>query len=161
MAKSRPKFRVEFLHKNVWRGQNSGDRFWSLVNRPAPHDCWIWLGGKTDGGYGRFWACGRSWKAHVISYAILIGIDVPEGQELDHTCKNPSCVNPRHLEPVSHKINVLRGSAPTAINARRRTCVSGHDLSGQNLYLYKGKHRHCKICRAARLREYRRANAKG
>jgi len=37
---------------------------------------------------------------------------VPDGLELDHLCRNRYCVNPHHLEAVSHRTNVLRGFIP-------------------------------------------------
>lgn len=36
---------------------------------------------------------------------------LPEGMVLDHKCKNPACVNPKHLEPVSQSENCRRGNA--------------------------------------------------
>jgi len=33
---------------------------------------------------------------------------VPKGLELDHTCKNKSCVNPDHLEVVTTTVNMRR-----------------------------------------------------
>ena len=33
---------------------------------------------------------------------------IPEGLELDHLCKNGKCVNPAHLEPVTHAENIRR-----------------------------------------------------
>ena len=40
---------------------------------------------------------------------------VPEGLELHHKCENPPCVNPKHLKPVTHKIN-MRLNRHTKLN---------------------------------------------
>lgn len=32
------------------------------------------------------------------------------GLELDHTCVNPACRNPDHMEPVTHAVNVQRAN---------------------------------------------------
>lgn len=34
---------------------------------------------------------------------------IPTNMDLDHLCRNPICVNPDHLEPVTHLENVRRG----------------------------------------------------
>lgn len=50
----------------------------------------------------------RYWLAHRVTYEVFVA-DVPEGQELDHLCRNRWCVNPTHLEPVAPKENTARG----------------------------------------------------
>lgn len=78
-------------------------------------DCWNWTGMKRKG-YGRFsnGARNRPCTAHRWSYEFLVG-PVPDGLELDHLCRNRACVNPAHLEPVTHDENVKRAqlSRPT------------------------------------------------
>lgn len=81
------------------------ERFWSKVHKTET--CWIWTGALTGAGYGNLKADGRWWCAHHISYILSVG-PVPEGLELDHLCFNPPCVNPDHLEPVTHLVNVQR-----------------------------------------------------
>lgn len=48
--------------------------------------------------------------AHRLSYELFVG-PIPDGYELDHLCRNRGCVNPAHLEAVTHRVNVLRGLA--------------------------------------------------
>lgn len=50
----------------------------------------------------------RGCAAHRFCYQELVG-PVAEGLELDHLCENKLCVNPSHLEPVTHQVNILRG----------------------------------------------------
>lgn len=66
--------------------------------------CWIWQRSKDDCGYGTL----LRGRAHIAIYEQKYG-PVPTGKELDHTCRRRDCVNPDHLEPVTHKENVWRG----------------------------------------------------
>jgi hypothetical protein len=71
--------------------------------------CWYWLRHATTGGYGRVTVDGVRLAAHVIYYEQAKG-RVPEGLELDHLCRVRRCVNPDHLEAVTHAENVRRGA---------------------------------------------------
>lgn len=45
-------------------------------------------------------------------YEKIIG-PIPEGMVPHHTCINPPCINPRHIELMTHARNVeLNGSHP-------------------------------------------------
>lgn len=68
--------------------------------------CWSYIGqGRiSDTGYGRF---GRGLYTHRAVYEEYYG-PVPEGMELDHLCRNRSCYNPHHLDPVTHAENMRR-----------------------------------------------------
>lgn len=46
-------------------------------------------------------------RAHRVVYESLVG-PIPAGLELDHTCRVRRCVNPDHLEPVTHAENQRR-----------------------------------------------------
>lgn len=108
--------------------------------------CWNWTGQKSPKGYAVTHFKGISTtRAHRVFYMLLVG-EVPKGFELDHLCRNRSCVNPDHLEVVTTKVNVLRGIGPTAINARKTHCIRGHPLSGDNLYTRRSGKRQCRIC---------------
>ena len=74
--------------------------------------CWNWKGAKvTTRGltYGIYrLSNGKAKKAHRLVYETSVGI-IPIGLEMDHLCSNTLCVNPKHLEPVTHAENVRRG----------------------------------------------------
>lgn len=90
-----------------WNGTEE-IRFWSKV-QILENGCWLWTGAKSDG-YGSFGleASSVTIGAHVWAYNYCIGL-VPTGLELDHLCRNRACVNPQHLEPVTHQVNIQRG----------------------------------------------------
>lgn len=72
---------------------------------PEPNTgCWLWLGGTTKRGYGTFWDH-RTKKAHRFAYERHVG-KVPRGRFLLHGCDTPSCVNPDHLTPGTHRQNM-------------------------------------------------------
>ncbi len=103
-------------------------RFWAKVEY-GPGCCMTWTARKSKKGYGGFRVGSRSKRrmlgAHVWAYQQYVG-DIPAGMEVHHTCCNPSCVNPEHLEAVTHRENVLRGDTVVAANARKTHCPRGH-----------------------------------
>lgn len=131
-------------------------RFWSKV-RAVPSGCWVWTGARSEG-YGRFSHNGVVQPAHRVTYLTLVG-PIAAGLHIDHLCRNRSCVNPEHLEPVTPRENVLRGIGPSAQHAMKTHCPAGHPYSAANTYLYRGM-RMCRACRAelgSRSRESRAA----
>ena len=114
--------------------------------------CWVWVGANTGNGhklrYGRFYVdrIHRVTLAHRWSYQRNGGV-IPDGMEIDHLCRNTLCVNPAHLEPVTRRENVIRGTSPNAVNAAKTHCINGHALTAENCYAYRWpKTRQCKAC---------------
>ena len=70
--------------------------------------CWLWLRSKTSMGYGNLTIKNKQILAHRYVYEKFKG-PIPEGLTLDHSCRNPICVNPDHTEPVTHAENCRRG----------------------------------------------------
>lgn len=71
--------------------------------------CLVWIGARIKTGYGQTRVGNRVHMAHRAYFELRVG-PIPEGLELDHLCRNRGCVNPDHLEPVTHKENLLRGT---------------------------------------------------
>jgi hypothetical protein len=113
--------------------------------------CWAWTASTVPAGYGKIKVEGKWLLAHRVSWEFLYG-KIPAGLQIDHLCRNPSCVNPAHMEVVTGRENVLRGSGPTAINHRKTLCMRGHPLSGDNLRQSKNGGRACMACDSARHR---------
>lgn len=147
------------------------DRFWSHVdpNGPIPAacpelgPCWLWTGRLNHIGYGRFFLTSDtprlSAPPHRWLYEQLTDEPFPEGQEPDHLCFNRGCVNPAHLEPVTHRENVLRGTSFMATKAAQTECVNGHPFTEENIYRRPGQPgwRACRACLRDRARERYRA----
>lgn len=120
-------------------------RFWSRVEKTP--DCWFW---KRAQGYGYFQMDGKGILAHRLAYELLVG-PIPAGLELDHLCGRKNCVNPEHLEAVTHQENCLRGYNH---NRAKETCNQGHLLSGENLAVLPRGTRRCRECARANNRRY-------
>jgi hypothetical protein len=131
--------------------------------------CWLWTGriektGRAPG-YGRFLVRHRSkWRnewAHRVSYSLFNG-PIPSRHVIDHLCRNPRCVNPKHLDAVTQRENALRGLGNSAINAKKTHCPKGHPYDRVS----KDGSRRCKICEREQCRDRKRkeraaAKAKG
>ncbi len=87
--------------------QDVNERFWAKVQRRGDQECWEWLSARHVRGYGLFQLDGTVVRAHRVAYGLLVG-PIPAGLVLDHLCRNPPCVNPAHLEPVSQGENLRR-----------------------------------------------------
>lgn len=75
--------------------------------RVMPNGCWQWIATRDENGYPKVSVAGRNKNAHRQVYEDEKG-SIPDGLEIDHLCRNRSCVNPSHLEAVTKKINIQR-----------------------------------------------------
>ena len=130
-------------------GAPAAERFWQKVT--VTDGCWIWTAHKNNKGYGTF---APKWNARVYahrwSYEQAKGA-IPDGLEIDHLCRNPACVNPDHLEAVTHRENILRSDAPTAVNASKTHCSNGHPFDDENTYVRRDRAgRNCRTCNIER-----------
>jgi hypothetical protein len=120
--------------------------------------CWLWLGSTDSGGYGVIKICSTLRQAHRIFYEMLKH-PIPEGLELDHLCRVHCCVNPDHLEPVTHAENQRRSHTGNRKgngginNARKTHCPKGHPYDAVNTLTCKGK-RHCLACNRSYYRDH-------
>lgn len=132
------------------------ERFFEKVSKGLDaDDCWTWMAALNDGGYGVMGGedTSKTILAHRFSYEFHNG-PIPDGLEPDHLCRNHACVNPSHLEPVTHAVNMQRMIRVHA-NTKKTHCLKGHPLSGPNLYVHQktGK-RACKTCKREGKQKY-------
>jgi hypothetical protein len=85
-------------------------------SRRGPDECWPWVGALTEG-YGYIKHDNRNIPAHRLSYAAVNG-EIPPKREIDHICRNKSCVNPNHLRSVTTGQNAQNRPAETQCGAR-------------------------------------------
>lgn len=119
-----------------------------------PDRCWIYRrhrkqaepGRRTRRDYGIAQIEGRRIGAHRVAYQLFVGT-IPKGWELDHLCRVPACINPLHLEVVSHSENLRRGLNR---NREKTTCKYGHALTREPHW----KQRRCRTCRKAASSRY-------
>lgn len=133
---------------NLW-GATHIERLFNKIDK-KPSGCWEWTGGRDGAGYGRLRIGKEFYGAHRAAYEMIRG-PIPDGLSLDHLCRNPLCVNPAHLEPVTHQENVKRGKHPS-----RTHCLHGHERTPENTYVIKrGNGRVMKNCRVCALERYK------
>lgn len=136
------------------------DKFWSLVSKsnviPNGFKSGHWYFHENylrSDGYGQL-PCHEGYLAHRFAYELIVG-PIKPGLQIDHLCRVRRCCNPEHLEPVTRKVNILRGESPTAKNARKTVCPRGHKYDEENTYLSKEGKRQCKICMLKTVRRAR------
>ena len=123
----------------------SSDRVWPNID--FLEECWLWTGNTDKDGYGRL-SDGN--LAHRTVYLLVIGC-IAKGLELDHLCRVKNCVNPNHLEPVTHLEN-MRRSRGTWVHSRalRTHCLHGHEYTPENTATVTKpsgrQYRQCRIC---------------
>lgn len=138
-----------------------------------PNGCWHWTGRLTGNGYGTFSFGSKRYQAHRAAYEHFVE-QVPDGLDLDHVCHSDdlecpggvscphrNCVNWRHLEPCTRKVNNNRGRGPSARHAGKTHCDHGHEFTEANTYITPAGYRQCRTCRARIMRQVADRRIKG
>jgi hypothetical protein len=119
-------------------------RFEDKIVRVPESGCWMWAAALDRYGYGHVKLSGRLRASHRVSYEHHIG-EIPAGMQIDHLCRVRCCVNPAHLEAVTHQENVRRGNGG-CVNAAKTHCAQGHKFSESNTYYDRLGRRRCREC---------------
>lgn len=137
--------------------------------------CWRWRGHRDRDGYARATIGKRNGLAHRLVFEQFHG-PVPAGVTFDHVCHSSDptcvagpacphrgCVNPAHLEPVSHQENVRRShrylGLQVSLGSATAHCRRGHKYDEANTYVTPGGHRVCRACQRATVAAYRERKA--
>ena len=134
------------------------ERFEKKFSKNDTTGCWIWTGcivqcahHSKKWPYGHFSKDGRQMPAHRASYELYKGA-IGENLDIDHLCRNTLCVNPAHLEAVTHSENIRRGYALKPLVTH---CKNGHEYIQENTYFKKRPGgtitRECRTCRKIQL----------
>lgn len=118
-------------------------------------DCLLYAGRLTSRGYARVWIHGREVALHRAMYEKFVG-PVADGYELHHRCGIRHCINPAHLEAVTHTEHMRLHDPLRTREAREKPyCRNGHARTPENLYVApKTGLRACRICRRNHRRAY-------
>lgn len=135
-------------------------RLASKITVDPASGCWRFEAGSNGRGYVQTWWNGRLVVAHRVVYELLVE-PIPDELVIDHVkargCINTNCCWPAHLEPVTIRVNVLRGYYPNE-EAGDDRCLHGHLWSENEMRGKRG--RYCRSCRQAyeRTRPPRKRN---
>jgi hypothetical protein len=142
------------------------DRLLELISQKFDVDdsgCWLWNRALTPKGYARY-TFRDGWNQYSKSvpwlvHELVIG-EVADDEEVDHLCKVRHCINPDHLEAVTHLENLRRADIfdVAQLHRNKECCPQGHEYNGDNLYVAPNGHRGCKECRRENVRRWRAKN---
>ncbi|MAH50729.1 hypothetical protein CMI37_33225 [Candidatus Pacearchaeota archaeon] len=145
-------FRVK--QRSEWVYKPPITRFWPKIKLDPTTECWDWTASKSRDGYGCFKVGRKILQASRFSYTHFVGT-IPFGLEIDHLCHNRSCVNPKHLEPVTKKVNGERqDKTRLSISHTKTHCLRGYPYIEENIWRDRKGIRYCRAC--SRFRDQRR-----
>lgn len=112
--------------------------------------CYTWLGHHNHGYAIMTYGSRNQRKMERVTRFLM---NAPKGMEVDHLCHQRWCVNPDHLEIVTHLENIHRHFAWKVAN--RQFC----EKHGEQLK-YEGKFRVCRTCKREHLRQWKQEQRK-
>lgn len=126
-------------------------RFWSLVVRGEPGQCWNFRNTPGSSGYGNVNIRGEQIGAHKLAYTIANG-PVPPDYDVHHTCPvaNKLCCNPAHLRAIPKGVHARQPGHVAQINASKTHCPEGHPYDEENTYKTPNGKRQCRTCNKGR-----------
>lgn len=132
------------------------ERFDRIGVTVTPEGCHEWRGARRAGGYGAVSVAVRQTDyAHRVAWQLAFG-PIPDGMFVCHRCDNPPCCNPEHLFLGTNADNMRDMVAKGREQPHGRgqeTCKRDHPLSGDNVYLYRGR-RYCRLCGRLKTARY-------
>ena len=133
------------------------ERFTSKYKKVG--ECWLWQAPLDKDGYGSFFFRGAIRRAHRVAYFGTNG-EIPEGNVVNHVCRVRNCVNPQHLQCITHEENSMKDSTSKGyINSQKTACPQGHPYD--KVVVYGGRtQRICSICDKAARAKRKRETAK-
>lgn len=131
-----------------------------LAKSEQQGDCIVFIGAKSQNGYGRIGVGNRAdgtrgnASAHRVVWEHHNG-PIPEGMFVCHTCDNPPCVNIDHLwlgtVTDNNRDKAAKGRHRTGWSERTH-CPQGHPYDEANTYRDSHGWRYCRACGRERWR---------
>ena len=122
--------------------------FYSYVDRDT--GCWEWTSTKNQKGYPRMKIDKVMCGAHRVSYEMFTGPLIDE-LEMDHICENRGCINPAHIQQISHGDNIRNGARWR--HKKDNHCIHGHKYTEENTQIRADGRKRCATCRRSQARE--------
>ncbi|MFD0838375.1 HNH endonuclease signature motif containing protein [Williamsia serinedens] len=101
-------------------------------SQPDEHGCWVWIRKPLSNGYAQIRIPGRRMYAHRVAVEAKLGTRISPNMPVHHKCANRRCINPDHLELVTHAQNVAEMLARQALLAeisRLRALLDGAGIA--------------------------------
>jgi len=149
------------MRPNRWRKRTVPEHIEAILAKSVrdERDCLVYgPPSRNRSGHVHRYFEGRTIGVHRLMWMLQRG-DIPDGRHVCHTCDNPRCVNIDHLWLGTQRDNSLDMVSKKRQAFMKKThCAQGHPFSPENTYLWRGKHRKCRICqRESQRRLTRRA----